>query len=230
LAVFLMFDAGGCSAPRLYELLVALGNEVRVVDQSFSAEDALRALGDADALALGGRRRASSASDRIATALLRAARSAGMPALGVCYGAQLINNSLGGTLELMGARLRGLNTVRVDRSDPAFSGLPSDVARFYEARARRIRRLAPGLRELARSEAGGIEAFSGDGLYGFMFHPELSGGAGVIVMRGALGALMGGRAPARRGRGGPPPPARRRRAPCPRPGRRRRTWARCPPL
>jgi len=188
-AVILMFDAGGCSAPRLYELLLALGNEVRVVDASFRTEDALEALGEADALALSGRRRAKSSSDVLGTALIRGARGSGIPIVGVCYGAQLLNNSMGGTLEMMGRRLTGLNEVRVDRGDPAFSGLPSDRAKFYEARARRIRRLAPGLRDVAWSDAGGVEAYVGDRVYGFLFHPELSGGAGVMVMRGALEAL-----------------------------------------
>jgi GMP synthase-like glutamine amidotransferase len=188
-AVILMFDAGGCSAPRLYELLLALGNEVRVIDASFRIEDALEALGEADALALSGRRRARSSSDVLGTALIRRARESGIPIVGICYGAQLLNNSMGGTLEVMGGRLTGLNKVRVDRKDPAFSGLPSDTARFYEARARRIRRLAPGLRDVAWSDVGGVEAYVGDRVYGFLFHPELSGGAGVMVMRGALEAL-----------------------------------------
>ena len=203
----LMFDAGGCSAPRLFELLVALGNEVRVVDTSFSAEEALAALGEADALVLGGRRRASSASDVLGTALIRGARSAGAPIVGVCYGAQLLNNSMGGTLEVAGERLLGFNEVVVDRGDPAFSRLPSDRARFYEARARRIRRLAPGLRAIAWSERGGVEAYAGERAYGFLFHPELSGGAGGLVLGGGPGApgvLRRGRPPPR----APPPPPR----------------------
>ncbi len=217
-----MFDAGGCSAPRLYELLVALGNEVRVVDASFSADEALMALEEADALALGGRRRASSSTDVLGTRLIRAARSSGIPIVGICYGAQLLNNSMGGTLEVMEERLHGLNEVELDKSDPAFSEIPTSRARFYEARGRRIKRLAPGLREVAWSEKGGIEAYAGDRVYGFLFHPELSGGAGVLVMRGALRALGIRRRPCAR-----PPRAPRRRAPSQRPARRRRTWGRC---
>jgi GMP synthase-like glutamine amidotransferase len=220
LAVILMFDAGGCSSPRLYELLVALGNEVRVVDSAFEEEDAVGALTDADALAISGRRRASSGADRLGTSLTRAAGDAGIPIVGVCYGAQLINNRMGGTLELMGGRLMGLNAVRVDRGDPAFSRLPTEEARFYEARARRIRRLGRGLRAVAWSGAGGVEAYSGDRVYGFLFHPELSGGAGVEVMRGALGAL--GLQPWRR-----PPRASTLCAPSRRPPRTTRTSVPC---
>lgn len=181
----LLFDAGGHSTDRLYELVMSTCSAVAVVDSSFSQDEAMMALKRSRALVIGGRRRASATVDRLVSSLIHGSMDGGKPVIGICYGAQIINNLMGGSLEVMPRRLRGFNHVLLDPDDPAFRGLPLDHARFYEARARRIRKLGRGLRPIAWS-SGGIEAFKGEGVYGFLFHPELSGGAGVVVMRSVL--------------------------------------------
>lgn len=188
----LLLNAGGFSAPRLYELLLPLSSEVLVVDEAVGVEAALKAVDRSNCLVISGRSKPSKAVDKLATALYKRAARAGKPVVGVCYGAQVTNLARGGSLVLNKNALRGFNEVELEPGEPVFSSLPLRRVRLYESRARSIRRLGEGLRPIAWSERGGVEAFKGldePPVYGYMFHPELSGGAGVEIMRSTFRTL-----------------------------------------
>jgi putative glutamine amidotransferase len=117
-------------------------------------------------------------------ALIDAARARRKPLLGVCYGMQLLNLRLGGTLR---EDLRRASDPTVDHGGSGRVALHDIVvasetvlratlgARTQVASSHHqaVATLALGLRATAHADDGVIEAFEGEGLLGVEWHPEL---------------------------------------------------------
>jgi GMP synthase (glutamine-hydrolysing) len=118
-------------------------------------------------------------------AALRAFVAEGAPTLGVCFGHQLLAQSLGGLVE-QNPRGREMGTVelRVVAKDPMVAGLPEC---FFANMSHRdsATRLPDGAVRLASSELepNALVRF-GERAYGMQFHPEFDGS----VMRGYIEA------------------------------------------
>jgi putative glutamine amidotransferase len=122
--------------------------------------------------------------------LIDACLAARRPLLGVCYGMQLLNLHLGGTLheDLAAARPDALDhggggrfvghVVHTRRAHPALSGL-GDV-RVASSHRQAVDRLAPGFEVLAEAEDGVVEAIARDALLGVEWHPEADGTAAAV--------------------------------------------------
>jgi putative glutamine amidotransferase len=121
--------------------------------------------------------------DEIEMEVVRAARQAGQPLLGICRGIQAVAVALGGTLHqhLPTAGFDGhweeerqyepVHRVRVDASTLAGAALGgADVVNSIHHQA--VRDPGPTLRATAWSEDGVIEAVEADGLLGVQWHPE----------------------------------------------------------
>jgi len=98
------------------------------------------------------------------------------PVLGVCLGAQIIARAFGGKVYRMDRLEAGFFNMRLTeegRSDPLFTGLPSDFHIFhthYEAV-----RDVPGAVTLVTGDACPVQAFRrGRATYGLQFHPEVT--------------------------------------------------------
>jgi GMP synthase (glutamine-hydrolysing) len=110
--------------------------------------------------------------------------SAGIPVLGLCYGAQLMNSDAGGSVRSLPDREYGRKTVRITSCDPLLDGV-STVFSSWMSHGDSIDRPAPGFEVLATSE-GGIPAALRDkvrDLWALQFHPEVShceGGARIL--------------------------------------------------
>jgi putative glutamine amidotransferase len=115
-------------------------------------------------------------------ALIDAARARRRPLLGVCYGMQLLNLRLGGTLhpDLRAAlpeavdhggagRVAEHEVTIAEESALAALGARAKVASCHH---QAVSRLALGLRAVARAEDGVLEAFEGEGVLGVEWHPE----------------------------------------------------------
>jgi gamma-glutamyl-gamma-aminobutyrate hydrolase PuuD len=124
--------------------------------------------------------------DEYEIALVRCARAAGTPLLGVCRGAQVMNVALGGTLIQHVPDVDGVvphqkgasHEVRIEPGTrlAALSGTSSAQVNSFHHQA--VGRLAPGLRVTARATDGIVEAVEGDGapfLVGVQWHPEREG-------------------------------------------------------
>nr|KJR73689.1 MAG: GMP synthase [Thermoproteus sp. AZ2] len=106
--------------------------------------------------------------------LPREALDVGVPILGICYGHQLLAQTLGGSVE-RGPGEYGRTSVRLLVRDPLFDGW-SDEETTWMSHGDYVARPPPGFEVLAVSERGYIAAMrSRDGrIYGVQFHPEVS--------------------------------------------------------
>ncbi len=100
--------------------------------------------------------------------------SLGVPVLGLCYGAQLMNFVLGGRVERADAREYGKTEVEVDNSSALFADVtPRTVC--WMSHNDYIAQTAPGFRVVAKTANCPVAAAecAEKGLYAMQFHPEV---------------------------------------------------------
>ncbi|MDR1726627.1 MAG: glutamine-hydrolyzing GMP synthase [Acidobacteriota bacterium] len=114
--------------------------------------------------------------------LPREAFETGIPTLGICYGLQLMAQTLGGRVVPGGDRREfGKATVEVRDEDTLFRDLPAQFQKRFQAwmsHGDRVVELPPGFRVLAESGGGddsilAAAADEGRKLWGLQFHPEV---------------------------------------------------------
>jgi GMP synthase (glutamine-hydrolysing) len=99
----------------------------------------------------------------------------GQPILGVCYGMQVIAQSLSGTVAPGEAREYGRSQITVASENPLFASMPQQMS-VWMSHGDHVERPPSGFQVLAHSE-GGVLAAIGDErrrFYGVQFHPEVS--------------------------------------------------------
>ncbi|MCP2329891.1 glutamine-hydrolyzing GMP synthase [Actinoalloteichus caeruleus] len=112
--------------------------------------------------------------DAGAPGLSEAVRSAGVPVLGICYGAQLIAYHQDGRVEAAERREFGRSTVKVLEDNLLFDGIGESLE-VWMSHTDHILEPPPGHRVVARSEGGLIAAMSDGARYwGVQFHPEVA--------------------------------------------------------
>lgn len=95
---------------------------------------------------------------------------AGLPALGVCYGHQLLADVLGGRVEDMGEYEIGYRTVTHDGENRLLSGVDESMT-VFTTHSDRVSEPPPGATVFAENEYG-IHGFRKDHVFGVQFHPE----------------------------------------------------------
>ena len=98
----------------------------------------------------------------------------GIPVLGLCYGAQLMQHVLGGKVERATDREYGKTAVTVDPSASLFEGVPSETT-CWMSHFDYISRMAPGFKSIAHTKNCPVAAAENlaAGLYAIQFHPEV---------------------------------------------------------
>ncbi len=103
----------------------------------------------------------------------------GIPVLGLCYGAQLMNHILGGKVEKAPVREYGKTEVFVDKTSPLFEGVAADSAEgstiCWMSHFDYISKPAPGFKVVAHTADCPVAADenSEKKLYAVQFHPEV---------------------------------------------------------
>ena len=98
----------------------------------------------------------------------------GIPVLGLCYGAQLMQHILGGKVERADVQEYGKTAVTVDTAAPLFAEVPGETI-CWMSHFDYISALGEGFRSIARTKDCPVAACENaeKRLYGIQFHPEV---------------------------------------------------------
>jgi GMP synthase (glutamine-hydrolysing) len=98
----------------------------------------------------------------------------GIPVLGICYGAQLMNYLLGGKVSKAPVREYGKTEVTVNHDSKLFKDVSKNTI-CWMSHTDYIEKFAEGFAVSARSESCPVAAFekASENLYGVQFHPEV---------------------------------------------------------
>jgi len=113
------------------------------------------------------------------------------PLLGICYGMQLINQSMGGEVARLKTREDGFTTVKVQTKSPVFKRLKS-TQEVLMSHGDSIVKLAPGFTTIAKSGdiIAGL-ASTNRPIVGLQFHPEVSTTEGPAMLDNFLKHVAG---------------------------------------
>jgi GMP synthase (glutamine-hydrolysing) len=114
-------------------------------------------------------------------AFVRDALDHGVPALGVCWGHQLLADALGGTVEPMGEYELGYRTVRHSGAG-LFEDVPEEFT-VFTTHSDAVMELPEGADRIAENDYG-IHGFRHDNVYGIQSHPEYDPRTAEDVVRG----------------------------------------------
>ncbi|WP_136717612.1 type 1 glutamine amidotransferase [Halorientalis salina] len=116
-----------------------------------------------------------------------AAIEAGLPALGVCYGHQLLADVMGGRVEAMDEYEIGYRTVEQDGQNRLLDGLGMDFT-VFTTHSDRVVEAPPGATVFARNDYG-IHGFRKNGVFAVQFHPEYDMETAETVTKGKAGDI-----------------------------------------
>lgn len=135
---------------------------------------------------LSGRRKNDPAINATNSRVIMQCRDLDRPLLGICYGAEIIALTLGGTLRRMERRVNGSITITPDRPNPLTDGKGSISA--YESHGFCVARLPPEFERVAGSQQCEYEIFAHKEkkIFGTQFHPEKSGQDGQDLIANFL--------------------------------------------
>ncbi len=117
----------------------------------------------------------------------------GIPVLGLCYGAQLMQLVLGGEVKRAENREYGHTDLTVDTAAPLFAGVPTETT-CWMSHFDYISKMAPGFVSIARTANCPVAAASNEeaGLYAIQFHPEvLHTPEGSLMLRNFVRDICG---------------------------------------
>lgn len=99
----------------------------------------------------------------------------GIPILGICYGMQLVSQSLGGVVRSAPAREYGKTPLTVSTNDPFFFGVPKSTS-VWMSHGDQVGEVAKEFVSLAQTPTCPIAAVKHETMpiYGLQFHPEVA--------------------------------------------------------
>ena len=127
---------------------------------------------DSDSIILSGRRQNDSTMNATNSRLIRYAHAKEIPLLGICYGAEILAITLGGTIRKMAQPRHGIHEANVIKDNPLCKG----QIKVFESHSYKIATLDSYFDTLAISNACRFEIFQygKQNIFGTQFHPEMS--------------------------------------------------------
>lgn len=167
--MLLVVDNGSVYTESILGCLKGLGRDHKRVTFDKITE---RDLGEADSVILSGRRKNDAAMNATNSRLIRYALSSNKPLLGICYGAEILAITLGGTIRKMARPRQGLYDISMVRENP----LCKRRMEVFESHSYKVATLDTQFESLAVSNECRYEIFqySGRDVFGTQFHPEMS--------------------------------------------------------
>ncbi|MDH2906967.1 MAG: gamma-glutamyl-gamma-aminobutyrate hydrolase family protein [Candidatus Nitrosotalea sp.] len=129
-------------------------------------------IGKYSSIILSGRRKNNPQMNAINSRLVIHSLDAGKPLLGICYGAEILALTLGGTIKKMTSPRHGLHQIQIIENNPLTSGKID----AFESHSYMISKLDPTFIQIASSDDCKFEIFryGNKNIFGTQFHPEMS--------------------------------------------------------
>ena len=135
-----------------------------------------------DRVILSGRKRNDPAINAANSSVVRHCRNKNVPLLGICYGAEIIALTLGGSIRRMPRPVQGRISISQVKTNPLTDG--KEAISVYESHGFCVARLPPDFEPLAGSQYSEYEIFAHKEkkIFGTQFHPEKSGKDGLNLI------------------------------------------------
>jgi GMP synthase (glutamine-hydrolysing) len=125
-----------------------------------------------DSFILSGRRQNNKEMNAVNSKIINHSISEKKSLLGICYGAEILALTVGGTIRKMPTTQKGTNQVTVIAENPLCSG----IMQAYQSHSYEISHLGKSLIQLAKSDTCNYEIiqYQNHNIFGTQFHPEMS--------------------------------------------------------
>ena len=167
--MLLVVDNGSVYTDSIIDCLKELGIDHRRIQFDKMTEPEIA---DSHYIILSGRRQNDQAMNAANSRLIRYALASKKPLLGICYGAEILAVTLGGTIKRMAQPRHGICKAEVVRDNPLCKG----AIQVFESHSYRVAALDSHFVTLARSDDVQFEIFqyANQKIFGTQFHPEMS--------------------------------------------------------
>lgn len=134
-----------------------------------------------DSVILSGRRHNDQTMNALNSKIVNHCVSEKKPLLGICYGAEILALTLGGTIRKMSSLQKGTSTVQITQNNPLCSG----IMQVYQSHSYEISQLGKSLVQLASSDSckNEIIQYQNSKIYGTQFHPEMTNDGLALIER-----------------------------------------------
>ena len=136
------------------------------------------------ALILSGRRKNNLLMNVINSKIIKYAVTEKKPLLGICYGAEILALTLGGTLKKMDQIHKGNQEIEILKTNPLCSG----KINVFESHSYLISKIDTTFTQIAKSDVCDFEMIQYNDLniFGTQFHPEMSSDGKLLLERFVL--------------------------------------------
>jgi GMP synthase (glutamine-hydrolysing) len=141
-------------------------------DQLRFDEISITSLSKYSSFILSGRRQNNPKMNAINAKIIKHAVENRKPLLGICYGAEILALTLGGTIKKMEVSRQGIHKVDVIKDNPICTG----KINAFESHSYMVAKLGSCFSQIAKSSGCEFEIFqlNNHDIFGIQFHPEMS--------------------------------------------------------
>ena len=167
--MLLVVDNGSVYTPSLLKCIQDLNLDFEShISSNVSSLD----LDNYPSIILSGRRKNNPEMNIINSKLVKHSLEYNKPLLGICYGAEILALTLGGTIKKMTSPRHGLYEIDITKDNPLSSG----KIKGFESHSYMVSKLGSSFTQIATSDDCKFEIFQYDdkNIFGTQFHPEMS--------------------------------------------------------
>lgn len=139
----------------------------------------MNSIGNYDSIILSGRRKNEKRTNEINSKIIKYSVIHKTKLLGICYGAEILALTLGGTIRKTPTLLKGNETIEILKNNP----ISTNSMQVYESHHFEISKLPEPLISLGKSVncRNEIIQYNGEPIFGTQFHPEMSFDGQVLI-------------------------------------------------
>jgi GMP synthase (glutamine-hydrolysing) len=174
--MLLVVDNGSVYTKSLLDFL--LEKKIKFSTLTFDKID-ISILNKYSSIILSGRRQNNSTMNAINSKIIKHAVAEKKPLLGICYGAEILALTLGGTLKKMNQLHKGNQLIEILKPNPLCSG----KINVFESHSYLISTIDNNFTHIAKSDVCNFEIIQYDNLniFGTQFHPEMSNDGKLLL-------------------------------------------------